>query len=65
MAWTNVNKPTGTTYTNINPGGKEQYDQASLTYDDVNTFYDGINSAQWSNINKPAGPAWTNVAKPT
>ena len=54
-AWTNVPKPTGTPYTNVNPQGKEQYDQASLIYDDPNTFYDGINMAAWTNIAKPTG----------
>lgn len=65
MAWTNINKPFGTSYTTLNPMGKEQYDQASLTYDDANTFYDGINMSQWSNVTKPGASSWTNVAKPT
>lgn len=53
MAWTKVNKPTGPTYTNINPAGKEQYDQADITYDSATTYYDGINPSQWSNVSKP------------
>ena len=65
MAWVNVNKPTGTSYTNVNPMGKEQYDQASLTYDDASTYYDGINAAQWTGITKPTAPIWTNVPKPS
>lgn len=63
--WTNVNKPTGTTYTNLNPQGKEQYDQADVTYDSATTFYDGVNPSQWTDIAKPVGPSWTKVAKPT
>lgn len=56
MSWTNIAKPTGTSYTNVNaPGGKEQYDQASLTYNDASTFYDGVNQNAWSNIAKPVG----------
>lgn len=62
--WTNVPKPTSSTYTMLNPQGKEQYDQASLSYDDANTFYDGINITQWTSVNKPATSSWTSVTKP-
>lgn len=55
-AWTNIPKPTDATYTNINVQGREQYDQANLTYDDANTFYDGVDMAAWVNVNKPALP---------
>lgn len=54
MAWTNVNKPSAQSYTNLNPHGKEQYDQADITYDDSGTYYDGVNPNQWSEISKPA-----------
>ena len=64
MAWTPIVKSGAQTYTNVNPIGKEQYDQADIMYDDPNVFYDGINPAQWSNVNKPTGPSWTNVPKP-
>ena len=64
MAWTNINKPSAQTYTNVNPMGKEEYDQASITYDDANTFYDGINPNQWTDVLKPTTPTWTNIAKP-
>ncbi len=63
--WTNVSKPTGTAYTNLNPMGKEQYDQADISYDDVNVFYDGVNPAQWTDISKPSTNAWISVLKPT
>jgi hypothetical protein len=53
--WTTVPKPGAQTYTNIGPMGKEQYDQSSLTYDDANVFYDGINPSQWTDVAKPTG----------
>lgn len=51
--WTNIPKPTGTNYTNVNPNGKTQYDQADLIYDDPNVFYDGVNPNEWTDVNKP------------
>lgn len=53
MSWTKVAKPSGLAWTNTNPQGKEQYDQANLTYDDLGVFY-----------NSTALGAWTSVAKP-
>ncbi len=51
--YTNLTKPSGTSYTNTNTVGKQQYDQSSLTYDDSSTFYDGINQSQYTNLIKP------------
>lgn len=51
--WTNVSKPGAQTYTTVNPMGKEQYDQASLTYDSDLTYYDGVNPSQWTDVAKP------------
>lgn len=65
MAYTKVPKPTGLNYTNVNPSGKQQYDQANITYDDVNTFYDGINPGMYTNVAKPTTSAYTKVPKPT
>ena len=62
--YTNVNKPSGTSYSNSNSMGKEQYDQNTLTYDDSSTFYDGINPLQYTNTNKPTGTIYTNISKP-
>jgi hypothetical protein len=53
--YTKILKPTGTTYTPVNSAGKIQYDQASLTYDDSSTFYDGYNPNQYTKISKPQG----------
>ncbi len=63
--YTYVPKPTAGTYTNLNPQGKEQYDQASLTYDDANTFYDGVNQTQYTKIAKATAQGYTYIPKPT
>lgn len=65
MVWTNIPKPTSSVWTSINPMGKEQYDQASLTYDDISTYYDGTVPMQWTAVLKPSTNAWTNIPKPT
>ncbi len=64
-AYTKIAKPTGTNYTNINPQGREQYDQANLSYDDSSTFYDGMNPNAYTNLSKPVGMPYTKIAKPT
>ncbi len=63
--YTKINKPTGTQYTNENPVGKIQYDQADVMYDDPGIFYDGTNPGLYTNINKPVGTAYTKINKPT
>lgn len=64
--YTNIPKPSGTSYTPINTaGGKEMYDEASLTYDDPNTYYDGTNPNQYTSVAKPSGTAYTIIAKPS
>jgi hypothetical protein len=63
--YTRVAKPTGANYTRVNPQGKEEYDSPLLTYDDLNTFYDGVNETAWSGVSKPTGSTWSKVAKPT
>lgn len=62
--YTNISKPVGTGYENINSSGKEQYDQSSITYDSSTTFYDGTNLNLYTNVNKPVGTTYTNIAKP-
>lgn len=64
MVWTNVIKPTSTTYTPVNPAGRTQYDQANITYDDSTMYYDGINPNSWTSVTKPTSTTWTNVNKP-
>lgn len=65
VVYTNVAKPTSSVYTFLNPMGKQQYDQANLTYDDSTTYYDGINPNQYTNVSKPATTVYTTIAKPT
>lgn len=65
MTWTKVTKPSVATWTSVNPQGKEQYDQASLTYDSPTTYYDGVVPNQWTSVTKPVSSTWTKVAKPT
>ncbi len=60
----NINKPTNTSYTNLNSTGKEQYDQADIMYDDPNVFYDGVNMNAYTNITKPVGTSYTSIPKP-
>lgn len=64
MSYTNIPKPTGTTYTNVDVQGKHSYDDAELIYDDSNTFYDGINPNMYTNIAKPSSTSYTNIPKP-
>ncbi len=54
-AYTFIPKPTGTPYQNVNPQGKEQYDQSTIIYDDPNTFYDGVDAFAWTDVAKPSG----------
>jgi hypothetical protein len=53
MPYTFVPKPSGTSYTNQNTVGKQQYDQSDIFYDDSGVFYDGVNYNAYTNIPKP------------
>ena len=64
MTWTKVTKPTDSTYTRVNPQGKEEYDQSEITYDSAVTFYDTLNESAWGKTAKPTGSTWTKVTKP-
>lgn len=65
MTWTKVTKPTTNAWTNTNPDGRTQYDQANVTYDSSSMFYDGVNNSAWTNLSKPISSVWTKVVKPT
>lgn len=60
MAWTTVSKPSAQTYSNVNPSGREQYDDPEILFDDPDTYYDGINPNMWTDVSR--GPAW-NISK--
>lgn len=51
--YTNIPKPTDSTWNPIITKGQEQYDQSNIFYDDTAVFYDGINIADWTNVLKP------------
>lgn len=61
MAYTNITKPTGTSYTNLNGIGKYQYDQADIAYDDSAIFYDGYGNSLYTNIAKPIDGDFTTI----
>lgn len=52
-SYTNITKPSGTGYTNLNPIGKQQYDQSDVAYDASDVFYDGISASQYTTVAKP------------
>jgi len=58
-----IPKPTGSTYTRVNPQGKEEYD-CDLTYDSSVTYYDSVDESAWGKTSKPTGSTWTKVTKP-
>ncbi len=51
--YTNITKPSGTSYTNQNTIGKEQFDDVNVVYDDSGVFFDGINYSQYTSVSKP------------
>ena len=65
MAYTNVAKPTNTSYTNVNTQGLQNYDDSAVSYDDSLVYYDGINPNMYTNVAKQSSTTYTNVAKPT
>jgi hypothetical protein len=65
MPYTNVAKPTNTTYTKINTQGFQTYDDSLVAYDASDVYYDGFNPNMYTNVSKPSSTSYTNVAKPT
>ncbi len=65
MSYTNIPKPAGSPYTDIN-AAKPAFDEPSLNYDNTAAVYDGANTMAYTNLNKPViGAGYTNISKPT
>lgn len=64
-AYTNIAKPNATTYTDLNPQGREQFDDIVIAYDDAGIFYDGTDENAYTALSKPTGATYTNITKPT
>lgn len=65
MSYTNVAKPTDSTYTRTNSGGRQSYDESTILYDDPSVFYDSVDQNAYTNFSKPTNSTYTLVAKPT
>lgn len=52
--YTNISKPTGANYTNVNTY-LPLYDDSSIIYDDPNVYYDGFDTTAYTNMPKPTG----------
>lgn len=63
--YTNIAKPSATSYTNLNPLGKQTFDDVTVSYDDTVTTYDGTDVNLYTNITKPVGTSYTNISKPS
>lgn len=56
MSYINVLKPTDSTYTEVNSSGKEGFDDASTTFDQTTTFFDGVSMSVWTEVPRPKQP---------
>lgn len=65
MTYTNVPKPTSSVYSNVNPVGKQTFDDANTAYDSSVTPYDGVDMGAWTNVSKPVSSVYTKITKPT
>jgi len=62
--YTNIPKPTSTSYTSLNFQGKQIFDDANLTYDDASAYYDTVNMNQYTSHSKPSSTSYTKITKP-
>ena len=60
-AWNNISKPSASNWSDEHPQGKEQYDESTITYDDADIYYDGLNPNQWTDVAKPTNGATIRV----
>lgn len=67
MPWTNVSKPTGSSYTNVaKPGGSTiRAGMKNMLMMPLTISRPQITGNSWTRVSKPTGSSYTNVAKPT
>jgi len=63
--YTNVNKPSSTSYTPQNFVGRYMWDEPSVLYDGPDVFWDGGNVNLYTKVSKPSATTYTNINKPT
>jgi len=64
MPYTNVSKPTGSSYTKLSKGDDKFFDDTNVDFD-ANVFFDGISNSLYTNISKPTSSVYTKLSKPT
>ena len=52
-AYTKINKPSDASYTNVNPEGKQAYNDSSVSYNDSTVYYNSINPNAYTMVAKP------------
>lgn len=68
MPWSNVAKPTGSTYTNVAKPTGGVTTRAGMRFYMMLlplTISRPQNTDTWTRVTKPTGASWTNVSKPT
>lgn len=63
--YTNIPKPTGASYSSVNPEGRYVWDDAGIFWDDSGVYWDGNTPATYTLVAKPTSSVYTLVAKPT
>jgi hypothetical protein len=64
-AYTYISKPTGSNYSTVNTQGREEYDQANLSYDSDVTYYDSTDENAYTYVPAPTSSTYTFINKPT
>lgn len=54
-AYTNIPKPTDSNYIGVYTQGKQNYDDPTISFDDIAVFYDSTNYSAYTTVNKPNG----------
>lgn len=65
MPYTNIPKPTDSSYTLVTLEGQYIWDDAGVSWSDPAVYWDGNNVAAYTNIAKPTSSTYTLIAKPT